>query len=161
MKKTMKRIMAILVAAVLVLTAPISYATGPVCGQEDAERNKKGEHFRASIEKLDITEDQKEKLLEQRQAHWEKMKGLRKAMNEQRKELRKELEKKEYSKKDIDATVAQMKYLQGDMITQRVDHFLQMKEVLTPEQFKQMTEMKEKKGHRKRHGKKSGEYSGF
>ena len=82
-------------------------------------------------------------------------------MNERRKELRKELEKEDYNKKNIDAVVAHLRDLQGQMITLRVDHFLQMKGVLTPEQFKQMTEMKAEKGHRRRHGKKRGDGRGY
>jgi Spy/CpxP family protein refolding chaperone len=89
------------------------------------------------------------------------MKELREAMNEQRKELRNELEKEDYSKGNIDATVARMKGLQGQMISQRVDHFLQMKDVLTPEQFKKMTEMKERKGRRRHHRKGRGEHHEF
>lgn len=161
MKSMMDRIIGILVAVLLVSGGPSAYATGAVFGQEDAGRHKKGEHFQASIEKLGITEEQKEKLLEQRQAHWERMKELREEMNAQRKGLRDELEKEDYSKGNIDATVARMKDLQGQMITQRVDHFLQMKDVLTPEQFKKMTDMKARKGRRRHHGKGGGESHGF
>jgi Spy/CpxP family protein refolding chaperone len=149
MKSLMKILTVVAVAVALSIASLPAYA-GPVWAKEDAcgGGGKKGGHFQSLIDKLDITDEQKETLMEQREEHWKKMKDLREAMNENRQDLREELLKDDYSKTAVKRTVREMKGIQGDMIEQRVDHFLQMKEVLTPEQYRKFTELAEKKRKR-------------
>ena len=154
MKSLMKILTVAAVAVALALTGLPAYA-GPVWAKEDAcgGGGKKGEHFQSLIDKLDVTDEQKETLTVQREEHWKKMKELREAMNENRQALREELLKDDYSKAAVKKTVSEMKDVQGEMIEQRVDHFLQMKEVLTPEQYRKFTELAEKKHQKAKKGR--------
>ncbi len=145
MKSLMKTLTAAAVAVALILTGLPAYA-GPVWAKEDAYvGGKKGAHFQDLMDKLDLTEEQRETLKARREENLEKMKELREAMNENRQALREELLKDDYSKTAVKKTVREMKDIQGDMIEQRVDHFLQMKEVLTSEQYRKFTELAERK----------------
>ena len=158
MKKMMRMLTVVAVVIAMVSTAQLVYA-GPVWAAKDAHGGgKKGEHFQKLIEQLDITDEQKKVLTEQRDEHWKKMKELREAMNENRKDLREELLKSDYSKTAVNRTVGEMKELQGEMIEQRVDHFLQIKEVLTPQQYKKITEHAEKKRHPAKKGRRAEKY---
>jgi Spy/CpxP family protein refolding chaperone len=153
MKSLMKILTVAAVAVALALTGLPAYA-GPVWAKEDAYGGgKKGAHFQDLMDKLDLTEEQRETLTAQREENWKKMKELREAMNENRQALREELLKDDYSKAAVKKTVSEMKDVQGEMIEQRVDHFLQMKEVLTPEQYRKFTELAEKKHQKAKKGR--------
>ncbi|MFH1878003.1 MAG: hypothetical protein ABH883_04280, partial [Candidatus Omnitrophota bacterium] len=56
----------------------------------------------------------------------------------------------------IKNTVSEIKGLQGRLIDNRVDNFLKMKQILTPEQFQKLSSLMKEKMHSKMGHKKRG-----
>ena len=97
-----------------------------------------------------------------READKAKLKELKEAMKENRHALRDELKTYDTDTSAINSTVAKMKTLQSEMIDLRVASFLQMKKILTPEQYEKLQEMKgQRKSKRSgRHGRKNRKGAG-
>ncbi len=158
MKKTMKMMAVYVVAVSLVLSAPAAFsqpACGPDSGEEgDGRKGGRGGGFKEMFDKLDLTPEQQEQMKENRQSNREQMKATKDALSAERQALKQELQKPEIDKAAVDRTVSSIKELQGKMIDQRVEGFLAMKAILTPEQFQKLGEMKEShKKDRKGRGK--------
>ena len=90
------------------------------------------------MEKLDLTLGQQEQLKKLRIEHREEMEEILKTLRAKRFELSQELEKPESDKKKITALVTEIKTLQGKLLELRVDNILKTKEILTPEQYKEL-----------------------
>ncbi|MDP8298735.1 MAG: Spy/CpxP family protein refolding chaperone [Candidatus Tantalella remota] len=156
MKGKMKMMAACVVAASLALSAPAALSQpdrGPRY-EEDGEGRKggRGGGFKETFNKLNLTPEQQEPMKVNREKNREQMKSTKDALRTERQVLRQELQNLETDKAAIDRTVLSMKELQGKMIDQRVEGFLAMKEILTPEQFQKLGERKDarKKGEKSR-----------
>jgi len=157
MKNTIKKLSTLLILIVFVTSTQMVYAypSDRECETKEGQENGKGERFQNLIEKLDLTPEQKETLLQQRTANGDKMKQIRDELKEARKNLHKELKTPETNEGMINSQVAKIKELQGQLIDLRVSSFLEMKKVLTSEQMEKMSQMhKQFKG---RKHKKNGE----
>jgi len=158
MKIAMKKITVYLSIAVLLVAAQPAYGQS-ACegGGMKMQKEGGGGKFHAILEEMDLKPEQREQLWEQRAENREKMKEVNAALREERRSLRKELQKSDSSEQLIQNIVSKMKELEGERIDRRVDNFLKMKEILTPEQFQKMCQMKKQAKHRKRgrHGKGS------
>jgi Spy/CpxP family protein refolding chaperone len=144
-------------AAAMLLTAPMAIA------QPDDEdfppgRGPGGEEIENHVGQLGLSQEQQEKLDEYRSKHRRERRQLREKMNIKRSELKLELDKPETDKKKVAEIVAEMKKLEGEKIDQRVNSILELKELLTPEQFEKLPhpEMKGRDGkeHGRWHGKR-------
>jgi Spy/CpxP family protein refolding chaperone len=156
MKTTFKTVFVFLGIAAFLLAVPVAYAS-PFGAGMGGEHEYKAEKIDNFVKALDITPEQQELMKKHREESREKMEELRQALKETRSTLREELRKADPDKNAINSTTSDMKALYGKLIDYRVDNFLKMKEILTPEQFKKLTEMGEHhrekrgwKGHRER-----------
>ncbi len=149
MKMTIRTFTACLVAITLLTAAPLALAQpAQGSGPEGAGECSRGGARAGFLEQLDLTDEQKERMKEQRKANREKMKELMGSLRNERNALRDELKKPDASMDSVAGTVAKMKTVQSEMIDQRVNGFLTMKEILTPEQFQKLLELKEQRKHR-------------
>ena len=159
----MKKLMLILIIGVfaVALAAQDVFAFGGACGVKKGD-GACGYKGKGGIEqKLDLTAEQKEKLDATKAAQRDQMKKLSGAMKEERRELKEALAKPDATKATVAAIASEIKKLQAEMVDKRIDGILAVKQVLTPEQYAKLQEMKEnrmnkmnKAGRKERGGKR-------
>ncbi len=135
MKITYKKIVVCLLVATVFFAVPVFSAQA-----FEKYAKEKGEYAQKKMERLTaelgLTDEQKSEMQKLREESWEGKRELYSQLKAARKELREELKKPSSDRGKINDIVARMKDLQGEMIDNRVDHFLETKEVLTDEQFR-------------------------
>ena len=177
--KTQGKMTGLLIAAVLALSAPGVYAdsgnggnlaggqTGPTCktcshkGQHEwkhAHWAKHGDHDKGDFfQKLNLTEDQKKQL----EGIWQKQMEAKKATFEQIEvngvALNKELTQPTLDMNKINELQGQLKTLQAQMVDNRLNSMLEIKKILTPEQFGKYLELHKHKFGDHEGWKKEGE----
>ena len=150
-----KRISIIVLAAVTIgaLCAASAYA--------DSEHNKvdaKNHHRMESAGKedpfkgLDLTPEQRDKIKTEREANMARMKESYEKMKAKKLELKSELEKPVVDKAKVSSIASELKNISAEKVDQRINSILSLKEILTPEQFKQMNAKMEEK-HKEHKGK--------
>jgi len=162
MKKLLKKLTIYTALAAMVASTSLAYAM-PMeeehAGEKSGKGGEKGEKFQAIMEKLDLTQEQKDQLKEHREARQEETKELKEELKANRKTLHEELKKYDSDRGVIAATLSKVNDLQGKLMQEKTESFLQMKEILTPEQFQKMSELKD--AQRAKKGKKGkGDGSG-
>jgi len=100
------------------------------------------------MKKLNLSPEQKSQITKQQDMDKEKGKELRDKMQAKRLELKKELERSEVDTNKVNAIITDIKTLTGEQLDLRVNSIMAMKQILTPEQFKKLQDMKEEK-HKK------------
>ena len=95
--------------------------------------------------KLDLTDEQQQKLEEHRKTHWKQGKQYKASVKEVREQLKEELEKKDFDLGKIKALHEQLKSLKNQMEDHQLQGILEVREILTAEQFKKFHEFKERK----------------
>ena len=93
---------------------------------------------------LNISAEQKEKLSAEKKRHNATMKTLQDSLHAKRSELTLELDKVVSDKARLDSISAEMKNIIAGMVDERLSSILRIKEILTPEQYKQFVEKKNK-----------------
>jgi len=150
MMKRILRITAVFAVLCLAIPSSLSFAQPPTAKEGDQE-GREGRGKAGSFDftrELDLTAEQKGQFKEQKyQARLKKMETKNKIRLKEL-ELRHELEKDVIDKETINGIVQELKDLQGKTIEQRVEMVLQMKEILTPEQFEKLQSMHGRKKHR-------------
>ncbi len=142
-------LMVLLLAAPVVYAQPKDSSDDTLGSQAAAWRQKRKEKMQEIFSQLNLTEEQKKQLKEnkmknreQRKAGFEKMKSYKEA-------LKQELVKPELNKKRIKQIQGQLKDAQAQMADDRLDSILEVRTILTPEQFaKFMTLMEEHQAKR-------------
>jgi Spy/CpxP family protein refolding chaperone len=116
----------------------------------------KGKGFGKHLKELNLTSEQQQKIDAQRKEQRSVMKGLRESLKAKHDELRAEMDKENTDKAKAESIGAELKKLEGQRIDQEIKGILQMKETLTPEQFKKLGDMREKRegGRGGKHGRK-------
>jgi Spy/CpxP family protein refolding chaperone len=145
-----------LLGAFCIACAVYAQPPGENEGGYHSRRGKHGEReerIKQCIDKLGLTDEQKAKLETQRAENKTKKRELRRSLKDKRSELRQELDKPDSDKAKIDSIVADMKELEGDLIELRVQKVLQMKAILSHEQFEKLRSFNH---HEKGRGKKGG-----
>jgi Spy/CpxP family protein refolding chaperone len=130
------------------------FTAGPVQAQDndvyDKPRQKrveqKQEKLDRMIEMLGLSNEQVEELKAHRQARKESNEKLHLALREQKEELRDELDKPESDNARIKKIADSIKKIQSEMVDERIKGILEIKAILTPEQY---AKFKEKVGHYK------------
>ena len=89
------------------------------------------------IHDLDLTEEQQESLKSYRQENQERMRTLHEKLKEARETLKTELEKTKSNNRTIQRLASVIKSAQAEMVDNRIETVLHMKEVLTEEQFQE------------------------
>ncbi len=104
----------------------------------------KGDFF--DIEKIakeiNLSNEQKSKLKDEKTRHHERIKNMQTVLHNKRTELMNELDKPVSDRSKIDSITLAMKRTASDMIDERLNSALKVKEILTPEQYKQFVEKK-------------------
>lgn len=152
MKNRKNSFWVVLFVAVSVFTGYISFAEGT--GPEDRWkkwRKKKEAWTEELYEEVKVTPQQKEKLAQLRDENREKTGLLRKKMVEAKDRLHAALKQEELDMKEVYVVVDILKSISAELVEQRVDNFLDMREVLTTEQFGKILDVKDAsmEGHRK------------
>ena len=129
---------AVLGVGALLLVLATARAQAP-CPTGGAGEEQKGGRFKEHLKELNLTPAQTEQLNTQRQANKSAMRELQRALKAKRGELREEFDKQTPDKGKLESITSELKRLEAQRIDQRVKNILQMKEMLTPEQFKKMS----------------------
>ncbi|UCC95273.1 MAG: periplasmic heavy metal sensor [Candidatus Omnitrophota bacterium] len=152
-----RRIMVAVGILALLSVPSVTYAQSFEGGQEKQDRREYRGRKDTLFQDLGLSLQQQEEMRRHRQEHHERAKDLHRILRDTRKKLGDELDKAGSDEATINSLVAEMKELEAQMIDSRVQGVLEIKEILTPEQFQTFQEktkkMREKKGHRRQHRK--------
>jgi Spy/CpxP family protein refolding chaperone len=96
---------------------------------------EKQEKFDKMIEKLGLSDEQVARLKEHKQAKMESREKLYSALSEQKKALKDELEKPVSDNARIKQIADSIKQVQSEMVDERIKGILEIKAILTPEQY--------------------------
>ena len=146
------KIVALLIIAALALSVPVIYAdsdSGKNCQQDKGQVKGKMEARRQELYKdLNLTAEQKKMLDENKGKHREQMKALFNNIQAQEAAMRQELQKQNLDTGKIDQLNNELKKLQSQLLDQRLAATLEVRKILSPEQFKKfMAKMEEHREH--------------
>lgn len=138
-----KKMMLITMGAAFILMA----SSLPVhAGRRDGEegrssqwKERKEARKQEIFKELNLTDEQKQRLEDKRKQHMDGAQDLRKNMKELKEALRQELEKESLDMAKINQIQAQIKEAQAQMMDNRLEGVLELRGVLTPEQYKEFT----------------------
>ncbi|TRZ50743.1 MAG: periplasmic heavy metal sensor [Dehalococcoidia bacterium] len=141
-------------AGVMVVIASLLFVAMPVYAEKDSgyclpwqkSVAQKQEKFDKMIEALGLSDEQVAQLKDRKQAKMKSREKLHSALKKQKQELRDELEKPESDNARIKQIADSIKQIQSEMIDERIKGILEIKAILTPEQY---SKFKEKIGHHK------------
>ena len=120
-------------------------------GPEHAMKHK-GEHGEL-FKQLNLTEDQKKQLKANKEKQKEQMKAAFTQMKAQKDAMHQELMKKDLDMAKINAIQSQIKAFQAQMVDNHLNSILEVRKILTPEQFsKFISLMEERKSKWQGHG---------
>lgn len=141
-----KMSLAVLALALCTLCGTYVYseAKAPAGPGKKAEAAMKKD-FDKMAKELNLTDKQKEQIEAHRKQNMDEMKQIRKQLGEKNRALREELGKQDSDKAKIDQLTADLKELHGKQIQSMVDRVNEMKQILTPEQYKKMGELMDSK----------------
>jgi len=97
------------------------------------------------LRKIDLTEDQKEKIKNIHQEEKERIKGLRKEMWENMKKLKDELSIYNSDEKRVNEIIKDINKIGAELFESRINTFIKMKKILSPAQFETFKKEMEKK----------------
>ncbi len=105
------------------------------------------------VGELGLTPQQQEQFKKQCKANHEHRRKYRQLLRGEQEKLRVELEKKDFNEKKMEKIVAELKNLWSKLIDRKVADGLKIKEILTPEQFRELGQKKEtfRKGAKDKH----------
>ena len=123
------------------------------------DKGKWEEKVKEMNKQLGVTEEQEQKLKEHREKNQAKMQTLRDQLKEKKEAIRQELEKTEFNEAQVKALQNEIKNLQNQKEDIQLEGILEVRKILSQEQFKKFSEkMKEHKGFGK--GEKFGKHDG-
>lgn len=127
------------VIAVLALWTGVVYAQSPdtdaVPSQEFIEKmDAKREQF---YKELNLTVEQKKALEENKNKSRQAAKALKDNIRAKRNLMRAELEKEQLDMNKVNKIQSELKALQAQMLDQRLEGILEVRKILTPDQFKE------------------------
>jgi len=129
----------------LILTAVPIYAGPPEGGfgpkDPEAFRQRMEARKKAIHTQLNLTEDQEARLEANRSEHRQEVRKLREKMRAAREAFKGELEKEALDMEKITQLHNEQKTVQGQIADHRLEKILQVREILTPEQFKTFIEL--------------------
>jgi Spy/CpxP family protein refolding chaperone len=126
------------------LSIPAVYAQE----QSGHERMHKGHEV---FKQLNLTDDQKTQLEANKKQRRDQMKTWAEQMKAQREAMRQELMKKDLDMGKVNAIQSQIKTLEAQMTDNRLNSILEVRKILTPEQFNKFISMMEQ-NRSKMHG---------
>lgn len=150
--KTTSRIVlltAVMAASLLIMQAPLYAGYGAKDG--DGMRDKWEKKVTAIHEKLGLTAEQKEQLQAHKEKHRAEAKSLREEVRAKREEIRQELQKADFDQGKVQQLHSELKALKNQKEDHRLNGILEVRQILTPEQFSKFMELKKEwkdKGYR-------------
>ena len=145
------KIIALLIIAALALSAPALYADVVAGNSNQREKWSKGKMESKTQElykDLNLTEEQKKMLDDNKSKHREQMKALFNDMDIHRTAIRQELQKETLDMGKITQLNNEMKKLQEQMLDQKLAGTLEVRKILSPDQFKKfMAKIEEHREH--------------
>lgn len=140
-----KKVICSLGISLLILGAGQGYSRA---GQEDPPD---GQTFKKRMEKriaevhqeLGLSPEQEKKLQDRRKAHREEMNSLYENMKAKKKELNAELQKSELNRERVKAIHSELKAFKAEKEDRRLEGMLEVREILTPDQFSKFMKIKE------------------
>lgn len=148
--KKVKIVTVLVVAVAAGLSTSVIYAASsiPADKQKDAFVKKMDAKQQEIYKELGLSDEQKKLLEENRNKHREQTKALFTEMRQKMASLRQELEKSELNMQAIYQTNNDLKQLSAQMLDNRLERILEIRKILTPEQFKKIEDkMSERMGH--------------
>ena len=133
------KVVTILIVAILVgLSTSIVYAASPipVTQQKEAAIKKMDTKRQKIYDDLGLTVEQRKLLEENKNKHKEQTEALFAQLRQKMTLLRQELEKSELNIQEVYQTNNELKQLQAQMLDNRLERILEVRKILTPEQFK-------------------------
>jgi len=128
----------LLVAAALFFTS-LAYAQS--FSERFWKKDQKGQETPGTMTKeLKLSPKQEQQITEQRNKQRQQAEELGQKLKASRDELSSELNKDVPNKSKVQVLVSEIKEIMGKRIEQRVERILLLKEILTPEQFRQLNE---------------------
>jgi len=125
-------------------------------GFHNKEHHKEWQAKKAKMyEELGITEEQKKAFKLHKDSHHKETKALREKIKAKRKAFRQALEDPNADNNTIKAANNELKALSNSLDDSRLNGVLEIRKILTPEQFQKFNEME--KNHKK---KRNGDYKG-
>ena len=143
--RKMKNI-ALVVIASLIISLPVIYAAPPDdegCPPGKSAWDKKGPGPHDIFKDLNLTGEQKKMLEDNKNKHGEERKALFNAMKEKMAAMRLELQKEKLDMAKINQINDEIKNLEAQMTDHRLKGILEVRRILSPEQFKKFTEKME------------------
>jgi Spy/CpxP family protein refolding chaperone len=95
------------------------------------------------FKELGLTDEQKKALEAHKDQHRKEMKELVQSMRDQMKQMREELQKDKLDMGKINQIQSQLKTTQAQMMDHRLQGILEVRKILTPDQFKKFSEKME------------------
>lgn len=134
------------------LLSGVGYAFPPEDGSalSKVSAEKKDAKRQKFYKELNLTDEQKKLLKENKNKNREQMKILFEGIKEKKALIREEVQKDELNMEKINQLQNELKALQTQMIDHRLEGILEVRKILTPEQFKKfLTKMEDRKGRDK------------
>lgn len=96
-------------------------------------------------QELNLSKEQQESLVNKSEMTKEKIDSIRKKIKETRERLQKELSEITLNQKEIDLIISNLKDLDKEMITLKINGIIEIRKTLTEEQYKELRSLKDKK----------------
>ena len=138
----------------LILSGSLSRAVSPGAesGIEAPDHGQKMESRMKEVERqLGLSAKQQTKIEAHRKAKMEESKKIRQTMIQNKDALRAELEKSDLDMNKVQALHQVLKEARNKLADHRLNGILEVRKILTPEQFKKFQELTHRKGQRQHH----------
>ncbi len=144
---------AMLAVAAVAMSSSLLYADfsgNKSCESGKAVSGKTGYNKKEAFKDFNLTDEQKKMLEANRSKHREDMKALFNDMKTQKAAMSQELQKQTLDMAKINQINGELKKLEARMLDYKLQGILDVRNILSPEQFKKFSEkMEERKGHDK------------
>jgi Spy/CpxP family protein refolding chaperone len=152
---------AVMAASLLIMQAPVYSGYGAKDGEGMKAQWK--EKIAAVYEKLGLTPEQKEQLQAHKEKHRAEAAALREEVRVKRDEIRQELQKTDFDVNKVQQLHSELKVLKNGKEDHRLNGILEVRQILTAEQFARFMELKNKKDWKSKgygHGENPSEPKG-
>ena len=151
--KQLHFILLIGVVTILIFSSTITvYAGGAFEGDEgDSNRVRWEQDISQMYKKLNLTPGQDKQLKDHRNRHRSQMETLYKEIKVKREQLGEELQKTEFDMSKVQQVHDELKSLKAGMEDNRLEGILEVRKILTPEQFSKFMKLKKGRTSDKKH----------
>lgn len=131
------------IIGVMILTSNIyAHTPGDHSPEHEAMREKMKARMVEVFKQLDLSPEQEKQLEAHRNKHREQAEEFRKSIKAKREEIRNELQKQELNMEKINKIHSELKSLRSKKADHRLDGILEVRKILTTEQFVKFCELK-------------------